>query len=152
MSKAKATKLSRSVIGTNTYVQWFRTYAQWFQRGPHFVDLLVDKKNKPYFNEDERLTDAELTEIENWPGTVNELFERKESKEAKDRFLLCLSGVVEPETSTEKIVAKLIHQALAMGGLHCRVDENEYPVPEIPRAPPLNEVVNLKALPLRTFI
>lgn len=109
-------------------------------------------KEQSYFGEEERLTAAELNEIENWPDTVNDLFLGKESKEAKVHFLRCSRGEVEPETPTEIIITKLIHQALAMGGLHCPIGGDDTPNLHFPRDLPLNDIVDLKALPLRKFL
>jgi len=125
--------------------------AQRFRRDTHPVDELLDG-NKSYFGEIERLTAAELIEIESWPSTVRELFELKESADAKVQFLRCLRGVAGPKTSTEKIVTKRIHQALAMGGLHCQTDYIKSANPQFPSDQPLNDIADLIALPLRSFL
>ena len=126
-------------------------YAYRFQREPHAAYDLVEEI-EPYFKKSERLTAEEISEIEKWPDTVSELFGRDESKGTKDHFLKCLRGVVDPETPTERICTKLIHQALAMGGLHCRMGEHEYAASQLPEVPPSNDVVNLKTRPLRSFL
>jgi len=123
-----------------------KAYAQRFYREPHPLLDLKDS-NKDYFSLEERLTTAELKLIESWPSTVSELFEHNQSVEAKDHFLRCIRSAIEPETSTERIVSKLIHQALAMGGLHL---QKSYP--PIPDSQPPNDINNLKALPLRSFL
>lgn len=123
-----------------------KAYAQRFYREPHPLLDLRDN-NKDYFSLEERLTTAELKLIESWPNTVSELFEHNQSAEAKDHFLRCIRSAIEPETSTERIVSKLIHQALAMGGLHL---QNSYP--PIPDSQPPNDINNLKVLPLRSFL
>ena len=151
MSATRTYKISS--VGIDT-----KAFAQRFCRDPHPIGGLIDQsgdlldKNKSYFNENERLTAAEISEIEDWPDTVNELFDSKGSKGARDHFLRCLREAVEPETSTERIVNKLIHQALAMGGLHCHLGENESAKPQIPSDQPSNDILDLKALPLRLFL
>jgi hypothetical protein len=128
-----------------------KAFKKLFPRDRHFVGDLRDK-GQPYFGDEERLTTRELMEIENWPDTVNDLFVDKGMKAAKDHFRRCLRGDVEPETSIEKIITKLIHQALAMGGLHCPIGGDEAPNFHFPRDLPLNDIVDLKALPLRRFL
>jgi hypothetical protein len=144
MSKINTHQISRLRIDTGAY-------AQRFPRKAHFIGWLMDR-NKPYFHEGERLTTVNLSEIENWPDTVNELFIGGDRKRAKDQFLLCSRGAIEPHTSTERIVAILIHQALAMGGLHGRIDEGNRGVPQIPKDQPSNDIDTLKILPLRSFL
>lgn len=144
MSATRTHKVSRLGIDT-------KSYAYRFQREPHFIGFLRDK-DQSYFNVFERLTDTEVTEIENWPKTVSELYDGEEYKRAKGHFLRCLRGQVEPETSTEFIVTKLIHQALAMGGLHCGNAVVGSVVPEFPQDLPENDICELRALPLRSFL
>jgi hypothetical protein len=111
VSATRTYKISSLGIDTNAFVQRF-------PRGRHPVGDLKDKSYFSYFDETERLTAEELIEIETWPNTVNDLFDRKGSKDAKNHFLRCSRGEVEPETPIEILITKLIHQALAMGGLH----------------------------------
>jgi hypothetical protein len=125
-------------------------YAYRFQREPHFAASLLDR-DKPYFRSNERLTPEEIVEVESWPSTVNEMFVGQENKRARDHFLLSLRGVSEPGTSTEKIVNKLIHQALAMGGLHCELDYKTG-LNVIPRIPPSNDIIPFKVLTLKKFL
>jgi hypothetical protein len=144
LNAPKTYKISSLGIDTNAFVQLF-------PRERHSVGDLRDNVQS-YFGDRERLTTSELMEIENWPDTVNDLFVDKGIKGAKDNFLRCSRGDVGPETPIEKIITKLIHQALAMGGLHCLICGDETPIFHFPRDLPLNDIVDLKALPLRKFL
>jgi hypothetical protein len=126
-------------------------YIKIFRRVPHAISQLSDE-NEVYFGANERLNVAELTEVETWPNTVGELFEGHENADAKKHFLRCTRGTLKPQTSTETIVVKLIYQALAMGGLNCILGEDETANPMIPKRPLLNDVNELRAIPLRSFL
>ena len=134
-------KISRLGIEINAYVRRF-------PRNSHSVSQLNDKK-RPYFGEGARLTNEELSEIKNWPDTVKKLITKEGGARAKDNFLMCIRSAIDPETSTERIVLKLIYQALSLGGLHCRKGGIFL---KIRRDSPSNDIFELQAIPLRTFL
>lgn len=92
-------------------------YAERFRSPEYKTDKTTDEE-QPFFTEWERLSYSEKEEMELWPDTISELFEMYSNKKDKMAFLSCIQGKRKPSTSIDRIVAKLIHQALAMGGLY----------------------------------
>jgi len=77
----------------------------------------------PFFSEEERLTAFEIGEIDKWkPYIVGLLAGRGESK-LQTRFHDCACGLENPKSANEQIIVKLVHQALAMGGLYCSPEQ-----------------------------
>lgn len=123
-------------------------YSNRFPRDMHSGPLLKDRGYKFYFKQPERLTLVEQKTIEGWPSNVNDFFDRVENKDAKIRFLRCLCGFAEPETTEETIVVKLVYQALALGGLHSAADLGEMKSLKTPA----NDIQEMKHSAMRTFL
>lgn len=79
--------------------------------------FLYDEQS-PFFSEEERLTSFEIGEIEKWGPYIVDLLSARGTSKIQKRFHDCARGQEVPKSANEQIIVKLVHQALAMGGLY----------------------------------
>lgn len=128
-------------------------YAQRFHRKNHHSLEVSDTEEGPYFSEEERLSTFEIGEIDDWPTSLIELFDRKPKNQAEENFQNCMRGEATPKTLSEQIIVKLIYQALALGGLHCSLEEGYFAGPyPFKDNNPANDIEHLNTHRLRDIL
>jgi|TARA_B100000315_G_C14394088_1_gene503405 hypothetical protein len=124
-------------------------YADIFYRERHLWKYFCDE-NEPYFSDAHRLSAYELGELENWSDSFISCLKSGPKNETEKAFIECAIGDCTPKTISEQIILKLVYQALALGGLHCRFlepEEGDYDIGD-----PLNDIDGMAEGTLRSFL